>query len=338
MTADDDTTGDTHEIRDAGATTESLPPPPPPPPPGPKRLLRSKDDRVIAGVAGGLGKYFDIDPVIIRIAAVVTIFFGGLGVLAYLLAAILVPADDGAGNPAPGSRGHAAVRILGVAALILIGIIGFGILVAGALFATGVGYGLVVVGTVVVLGIALIAASFGSGARWLIVPALALTIGVGVATAADLDLEGGIGSEEHRPLAASEIPADGYELGIGRLAVDLRGIDWTPEKVVHLDVRLGMGEAVVAVPSDVCVEADAHAGAGALRVAGQSSEGPNVDLTVAAGSEATPRLVLDADVDMGAIRVLNDDTVDIREGRGWDDHGDGDSGRYRDANAEACAS
>lgn len=324
----------TREAHTEGVTATQLPPPPPPPPR--RRFLRSRDDRVIAGVAGGLGKYFDIDPVIIRIAAVVSIFFGGLGALAYVLTAILVPADDGSGNPAPGSRGSAVVRILGIAALIAVAIGGFGVLVAAAVFATGIGYGLVVVAAIALIGIALIAASFGSGARWLIVPALALTVGVGVATAADLDLEGGIGSETHTPASATEIPDDGYSLGIGRLAIDLRDIDWTPQRVVHVEARLGIGEIVVAVPADVCVEADAHAGAGALRVAGQQSDGPGADLTVAAGADGVPRLVFDGDVDMGAVRVLNDDTVDIGDAeRGWRD--DDDNARRRDANAEACA-
>ncbi len=325
-----------------GAPTEQAPardaaaqPPPPPPPPGPRRFLRSRDDRVIAGVAGGLGRYFEIDPVIIRIAAVVSIFFGGLGVIAYLLTAIIVPADDGGGNPAPGSRGSAALRILAITALVVVAIGGFGLLAVAAMLVTGVGYGLVVAGVIVLLGVALVAASFRGGARWLIVPALALTIGAAAAAAADLDLEGGIGSERHTPAAASEIPDDGYELGIGRLAIDLRDIDWRRDQVVHLDARLGIGEVVVAVPADVCVAADAHAGAGALRVAGQRSDGPGVDLTVAAGAVATPRVVFDGDVDLGAIRVLNDDTIDISDTEnGWDG---GDDARYRDANAEACA-
>ena len=91
---------------------------------------------------------------------------------------------------------------------------------------------------------------------------LALTMGVAVAAAADLDLKGGIGERDYRPESVSAIPADGYELGIGRLAVDLRGIDWSPKQVIDLDVRVGAGQAVVAVPSDVCVVADAHVGAG----------------------------------------------------------------------------
>lgn len=336
-TASEEPTAATEELT-AEAEVGAQPPPPPPPPPPPKRLLRSRDDRIIAGVAGGLGEYFGVDPVIVRIAAVVSIFFGGVGIVAYLLGAIFIPVDDGTGRPAPGSRVAAAVRVLGVTALVVIGIVGFGALAVAALFATGLGYGLVVVGAIALLGIALIAASFGSGARWLIVPALALTIGVGVATAADLDLEGGVGEETHRPAAAAEIPDDGYELGVGRLAIDLRDIEWRPDRVVHLDARLGIGELVIAVPADVCVEADARAGAGRVRVAGQETDGTSADLTVAGGSEATPRLVLDADVDLGAINVINDDVADVLNGDSWDDRGEaGDAARYRAANAEACA-
>ena len=46
--------------------TTEIQPEQPEPAKGPRRLLRSRDDRVIAGVAGGLGRYFDIDPVIVR--------------------------------------------------------------------------------------------------------------------------------------------------------------------------------------------------------------------------------------------------------------------------------
>lgn len=58
-----------------------------------KRLYRSKTDRQIAGVCGGLGKYFDIDPTIIRLAWVIALFFAGGGLFAYLLAMIVVPTE-----------------------------------------------------------------------------------------------------------------------------------------------------------------------------------------------------------------------------------------------------
>ena len=53
------------------APTAPQSPPPPDPPPVPRRLTRSSSDKVMAGVAGGLGRYFDIDPIIFRIGFVV---------------------------------------------------------------------------------------------------------------------------------------------------------------------------------------------------------------------------------------------------------------------------
>ena len=59
-----------------------------------KRLYRSRNDRMIGGVCGGLAKYFDIDPTIIRIIAVLSIFLHGIGILAYIILAIVVPLES----------------------------------------------------------------------------------------------------------------------------------------------------------------------------------------------------------------------------------------------------
>ena len=66
--------------------------------PPPRRLTRSSSDRVIGGVAGGLGRYFDIDPIIFRIGFVILALAGGAGVLGYIAAWVLVPADPVAGQ------------------------------------------------------------------------------------------------------------------------------------------------------------------------------------------------------------------------------------------------
>ena len=61
-----------------------------------KKLKRSSTDRIIAGVCGGVGEYFNIDPVIIRIIWVLLSFMpGGPGFLAYLICALIIPEDDG---------------------------------------------------------------------------------------------------------------------------------------------------------------------------------------------------------------------------------------------------
>lgn len=57
-----------------------------------KRLYRSRKNRMIAGICGGLGEYFNVDPTILRL---VWVIFGctGAGIVAYILAAIIIPSD-----------------------------------------------------------------------------------------------------------------------------------------------------------------------------------------------------------------------------------------------------
>lgn len=59
----------------------------------PKRFMRSTRNKVFAGVAGGLGEYFNIDPVIIRVIFVLLALFGGGGVLIYIILWIALPED-----------------------------------------------------------------------------------------------------------------------------------------------------------------------------------------------------------------------------------------------------
>ena len=59
-----------------------------------KKLYRSQTDRKIWGVCGGLAKYFDIDPIIVRVIAVVSIFVTGVSIIAYIVMAIVVPLES----------------------------------------------------------------------------------------------------------------------------------------------------------------------------------------------------------------------------------------------------
>jgi len=58
-----------------------------------KRLYRSRSDRMIWGVCGGLAKYFDIDPTLVRIIFVLLALANGVGILAYIILAIVVPLE-----------------------------------------------------------------------------------------------------------------------------------------------------------------------------------------------------------------------------------------------------
>src|SRR5438876_10123998 len=59
-----------------------------------KRLERSRSDRMVAGVCGGLARYFDIHPVFYRVGFVVLTLLGGAGIVIYLAAALVIP-DEG---------------------------------------------------------------------------------------------------------------------------------------------------------------------------------------------------------------------------------------------------
>jgi phage shock protein C len=58
-------------------------------------LRRSSRDRMVAGVAGGIGEYFDIDPVLVRIAFVAATLFAGTGLILYPIAWLVMPGPDG---------------------------------------------------------------------------------------------------------------------------------------------------------------------------------------------------------------------------------------------------
>lgn len=56
-----------------------------------KRLYRSRTDRKIAGVCGGLAEYLNIDPTLVRQLVVFAVLFAGTGVLAYIVCALVIP-------------------------------------------------------------------------------------------------------------------------------------------------------------------------------------------------------------------------------------------------------
>jgi phage shock protein PspC (stress-responsive transcriptional regulator) len=89
-----------------------------------RRLTRSTTDKYVAGVSGGLGRYFGLDPVLFRIGFGVSIVFGGIGILAYVALWLFLPTDDG--EPSfMDSRSRAttaiAVAVLGVIGLSMLG-------------------------------------------------------------------------------------------------------------------------------------------------------------------------------------------------------------------------
>jgi phage shock protein C len=113
-----------------GMSTQ-LPPEPgspgPEPPPaggGPRIVRRSRGERVIAGVCGGIGRYLGVDPVLLRIAFIVLALANGLGVIAYVVAWVAIP-EERPGQPlaaAPEPRRETGRLVLG-GSLVVLGLV-----------------------------------------------------------------------------------------------------------------------------------------------------------------------------------------------------------------------
>ena len=350
----------------------SDPPAPAPEPPttaaGPRRLFRSKKDRVLGGVAGGLAEYFGIDPIIVRLTAVALVFAGGAGLLLYVAAVLLVPEE---GAPQDGDRttwGRAAtvagivVLVCALAALIpgnlgwgwsgdvlgpiaFFGLLGLAIwwltsgqhpsgsgrdlarrlgialfvlalcalLAVGAFWTAATGGGTVAALLILGAAAALLAAAFRrGGARLLILPALAVAIPAAFVSAAGIDAEGGVGDRTYAPTSAAQV-RDGYRLGMGRIVVDLRRAG-LPAGDKPLKLDLGVGDAVVVVPRDVCVATRGRIGIGAYVPFGRDEGGVDVDLDDQPAAHAgTPRLVVDADIGVGALEIRRTPPDDRRD-------------------------
>jgi phage shock protein PspC (stress-responsive transcriptional regulator) len=132
-------------------TTQTQPSSPPGGYPPLHTLRRSRTDRKVFGVAGGLGQYAGVDPLIFRILFVVLAIFGGSGILLYALAWLLVPDEGEHDSEAQRlfSRGTTGSTVSAVVAGVVVLILG--LVLMGSLLDTGPGLG--GLGAVVVVGL-----------------------------------------------------------------------------------------------------------------------------------------------------------------------------------------
>jgi len=271
----------------------------PPEPAQPKRLYRARSDRVIGGVCAGLGRYFDVDPIIFRIGAVVLTFIGGAGLLAYLAALLLIPSEEDAGvatGETPAGRNRWLV-VLGVIVLLCVAwpfLVGGGLLVAGLLvpvailvaagvlvwwFVSGEGpagdAGDVAKRAILGIGVLLVCGLISIGGAWAAAAGGETIVAVAVIVAAVVILAGAF----LRPVRWLVLPALVLALSAGTVqaaGIDLEGgvgeRDYRPASAADLQDRyeLGIGQLVIDLrrtdlpPGDVPL--DVHVGVGDVRV------------------------------------------------------------------------
>jgi phage shock protein PspC (stress-responsive transcriptional regulator) len=217
--------------------------------------------------------------------------------------------------------GHASAdrRLLRCAALVTAVLAWMALLAAAGAWLAGIDLQLAA-WAVVVLGVLLVLGAYAGWARWLVLPGVAFALAAATIAAAHVDLHGGIGERTYRPQTLGEVRG-GYELGAGRLEVDLRNVAF-PAGTTRLRLRLGVGEAVVLVPRNVCVATSASIGGGYVGALENRNGGLDVNWSERlVPPPGTPRLLVQGSVGLGALLVA-DHPVE-HDWRGWGGWGEG---------------
>jgi len=257
-------------------------PPPPPPPAGPPprpQLRRSRSDKVIGGVAGGLAEYTGVDALLWRVGAIALTLAGGSGLVIYVLLWLLMPAGPPAqpGDPSATERVRNGPRsaVPGVTAAALLIVIGVGVLVTQFtdlhLGARGfLGTALLVVGVGLVVGAI---TGVGRGAKGGLI-GLGIVLSAALVAVSTIHLpDGDVGDRTYRPTTAAGVERV-YEHSMGDLDVDFTDVDLADVRspiVTRIDHGLGDVEVLVPFSADVRVSVDV--GIGDSDIFGDSSDG-----------------------------------------------------------------
>ncbi len=316
--------------------TSATPPPPPPAPPGPPSLdppawqspppfgpqqrpalRRSRSDKVIGGVAGGLAEYSGIDALLWRVGFVALALAGGSGVLVYLLLWLLMPAgyassqagaEDrrpaGPRSPVPGITVAGLLIVVGLLAL-LTRITDWNPGPRGFLGAA-----------LLVVGLGLVAAAFLGGRTakgGLTALGIVLALALIASTSAPWD-RGPDGFGHHRgsgdriylPTNAEDVRSE-YHGGIGDMTIDLSRVDVSNlDRPIRTRVDAGVGDVTIDVPMDADVRVDVESGMGSVSLFGEDGRADGSFAGTGTGSwvgDGSPEIVLSINAGIGDVEV-----------------------------------
>lgn len=265
-----------------------------------KRLERSRSEKMLAGVCGGLGRYFDIAPAVFRLGFVVLTVLGGAGILVYLAAVLVMPKEGEEASIAEDilrKRRDHPVRLvaLGLVAVAILSLLAR----ADTWPSAGAAWFLVLVAGIVLLW-------SSTRRRGIVVAVTSVLALLAVAAAAavvamfawfDVSLGDGIGRHTYVPTTVASVER-GYHLGIGRLDLDLTHLPAGAPASVQAHV--GIGDLRIVVPRNEPVFVAAHVKAGSIDSLGRHDDGRNARIETGNGSTLT----VIANVGAGHIEVV----------------------------------
>ena len=284
-----------------------------------RRLQRSQSDRMLAGVSGGLARYFEIHPAVFRVGFVVLTLLGGAGILIYAAAALVIPdegKEDSIATAALRNRRDRPWPLIGLGLLAVAGAI---LLSRATLWPDGDWWWLFLIAGGVILWLT---RNPGTGATedatelatrdsrrvrrvlgtFAIVVASLVTLALVAAAIflAVFDVDGSIGDRRYEVTQAEDL-RDDYRLGIGSMTLDLGDLKLSAGET-HVDARVDVGDLNVIVPADVALRIHGTAEVGEVELPdGLGADGRNVESDLI---ETGPRvLVLDAHVGAGSVQV-----------------------------------
>lgn len=270
-----------------------------------KRLERPASGRILAGVAAGLGRYFDLSPTFFRLGFVVLTLLGGSGVLLYLAALLIIPEegkDDSIAADALRGRRERPGRIvaLGLVAIALF------VLLSRASFwpAAGAGWVLILIAGLVILW--MYDARGGDRRSRKLLKALFVLVVVSIVTVIaalvtalawfHVHPGAGVGDRYETPTAIADLQPS-YHLGVGTLDLNLTQLPLVTQET-DVRVRVDVGNLRIRVAQNQPVVVHAHAKVGDVRVFQYEDSGRNAKLDSGTGT-----LVIDASVGAGKIEV-----------------------------------
>lgn len=284
-------------------------------------LHRSNTNKVVAGVAGGLGDRFEIDPNIVRVIFVVLTVLWGLGAAIYLAMWVLIPRsaigrDVVAVEKLPVSKSRWVFYALLAAVVVLAAIV-----IASTAGAPQVGRGLALLWFIFLIVIAILALRTPvSRLNLRRVVAVLFLLGVSVVivlsgiffgflASTGVPLEGSTGARAWQPATMSQVQHE-YRVEFGSGVVDLANVTF-PKNGYSIAASVAVGDLTIVVPADAVVEMRTHTGLGSVSYSstypnyygyydGSFNGVPKADTTVAL-QRAAPHVSIDAQVGIGQI-------------------------------------